>query len=74
MTQVDRLLVLDGRAELHIIALGLDGEESVLKVGVILGGGQDDFVLWMGTEVLMRDCAAMKFFWSFWKQHNDTTE
>jgi hypothetical protein len=68
------LFILDGCAELHIIALSLDGEEGVLKVGVVLRGGQDDLVLWIGQRVLMRDCAAMKFFCSFWKQYNETTE
>ena len=74
MTQVDWLLVLDRRAELHITAFSLDCEQGVLKVGVVLRGDHDDLVLCMERELLMRDCAEMKFCWSFWKQYNDTTE
>ncbi len=44
VTQEYRLLVLNRGTELHIISLGLDGEERVFKVSVVLIGSKEDLV------------------------------
>lgn len=74
MADVDRLLVLDGCAEIQGIAIGLKEEERVLEVAVVLVAAEKDLVFWVLGKLLMRDWAAMKLRWLLRREYSETME